>query len=164
MQIIIPSGIEEIRTLYGDPRLVLNPNGSINQKREKEWRRNILTKLTLPKPIPHRSGKKLKALYVHKFALEAFGLAFERIAEGNNWGLIKTFDGAYNFRAKRGRKGKLSTHCWGIAVDLNRRTNKLGTPGNMPWEIIEAFEGIGFRWGGRWRRKDGMHFQAARGY
>ncbi|WP_407639298.1 M15 family metallopeptidase [Desulfarculus baarsii] len=31
----------------------------------------------------------------------------------------------------------------------------------MPRDIVEVFEAHGFVWGGRWRRYDTMHFEAA---
>ncbi len=162
--IIVPNGIEEIRALYGDPRAYLNADGSwMTGRAERQWRKNILARCELPRPIPHASGKKLKVIWCHKFAVEGFREAFTRIDDAGAWSKIKTFDGCYAFRAKRGM-GKLSTHSWGIAVDLNRRTNRLGKRPTMPSIIVDCFESVGFRWGGRWKRPDGMHFQLATGY
>lgn len=61
-------------------------------------------------------------------------------------------------------KRGLSTHCWGIAIDLNWATNAPGTRGDMDPGIIEVFERFGFEWGGRWSYRDCMHFQYATGY
>jgi len=58
----------------------------------------------------------------------------------------------------------LSTHSWGIAVDVNWATNAVGTRGDLDSGIVEAFERFGFEWGGRWRYKDPMHFQYVTGY
>jgi hypothetical protein len=72
--------------------------------------------------------------------------------------------GCFNFRAAVGRT-RLSTHAWGIAVDINPHLGELGKQSTMPDFIVKAFEDRGFEWGGRWAaRPDGMHFQACHGY
>lgn len=57
----------------------------------------------------------------------------------------------------------LSQHAWGLAIDLNVAGNELGRPPEMDLRIVEVFEEHGFRWGGRWSRPDGMHFELAIG-
>jgi len=76
-----------------------------------------------------------------------------------------TYGGCFNFRAKRS-SSKLSTHSWGIALDLNPETNGMGREGDMAPGIVEVFESFGFTWGGRWSGagKDPMHFQFCSGY
>ena len=78
---------------------------------------------------------------------------------------IKTFGGCYAYRPQR-TGTKLSTHSWGIAIDLNPESNEQGSMGNMNPQIIAMFEAAGFEWGGRWlpKRQDSMHFQFATGY
>jgi hypothetical protein len=64
----------------------------------------------------------------------------------------------------------LSTHAFGVAIDIAAPWNALGKkPGYNKHSftekslIVQAFEAEGWVWGGRWeRRPDGMHFQAAR--
>lgn len=75
----------------------------------------------------------------------------------------------------------LSLHSWGIAVDIDSETNAAHDyaderapvpwsdewmrrwPRGLPREFVEAFESVGFVWGGRWPSfKDPMHFQLAR--
>ncbi len=60
------------------------------------------------------------------------------------------------------RKGSvLSYHLWGVAIDLNSSTNGQGKQGDMPPKVVEIFESLGFKWGGRWQgaRRDPMHFE-----
>jgi hypothetical protein len=75
------------------------------------------------------------------------------------------FGGVYNFRLMRGGSS-LSIHSWGAAIDLDPERNGLGVKynaakGMMPAPVIAAFEKEGWTWGGRWKRPDAMHFQAA---
>jgi hypothetical protein len=55
----------------------------------------------------------------------------------------------------------LSMHAWGLAIDLNVSTNGYGARPKMDPRIVAIFEKWGFRWGGRWRIPDGMHFELA---
>lgn len=55
-----------------------------------------------------------------------------------------------------------SNHSWGLAVDLNARTNPMQASlrTDMPPPMIERWTSRLFRWGGEYRgRKDPMHFE-----
>jgi hypothetical protein len=81
---------------------------------------------------------------------------------------LDQFGGCYNYRAKRGASS-LSTHAWGIAVDLDPLHNGLRTrapkarlsgAAYVPfWNIVEAQGAVSL---GRARNMDWMHFQFAR--
>jgi hypothetical protein len=70
---------------------------------------------------------------------------------------------------KIARSKNLSTHAFGIAIDINvgrahywrwqRRGEALTWRNNIPQEIVDAFEAEGFIWGGRWLHYDTMHFE-----
>lgn len=71
----------------------------------------------------------------------------------------------YNYRGKIGGGG-LSTHSWGIAIDINpdRNPYQLGNWGapetDIPPQIIDIFKKYGFQWGGDWAgQRDAMHFE-----
>ena len=75
------------------------------------------------------------------------------------------YAGIYALRLIRGTKsGRVSTHSWGIAIDLNPHENKLGTFGRMHPGVIAVMAHHGFLWGGYFKRRDPMHFQYATGY
>ena len=67
------------------------------------------------------------------------------------------------------RSKSLSTHSWGIAIDLNvergyywrwqRPKLPLKWRNKVPQEVVDAFEAEGFIWGGRWLHYDTMHFE-----
>ena len=67
-------------------------------------------------------------------------------------------DWSYQNRSVRGDSFK-SNHAFGIAVDLNALTNPLGTPGDMPEDVVRQWEVEGGEWGGDWSRADPMHFE-----
>ena len=68
-------------------------------------------------------------------------------------------DWSYNNRDIRGGEHE-SMHSWGIALDINALTNVLGTQGDMPQPVVEAWEDEGGEWGGHWSRPDPMHFES----
>ncbi len=59
---------------------------------------------------------------------------------------------------------ELSTHAYGIAIDIDPKHNALGTVGRIAKQqmwVVDIFKKRGFAWGGGWKRKDGMHFEFA---
>ena len=71
---------------------------------------------------------------------------------------LKTWDGCFNIRNKRGLNSQ-SLHSWGIAVDVNAAWNGLNKVPQLSAGFVKCFTDAGFDWGGTWTRKDGMHFQ-----
>jgi len=74
---------------------------------------------------------------------------------------IKTWDGCFNIRNKRGLS-TLSIHSWAGAFDINAAWNGLNKKPTMSKELVQCFLDAGFDWGGFWKRLDGMHFQLAK--
>jgi D-alanyl-D-alanine carboxypeptidase len=54
---------------------------------------------------------------------------------------------------------RVSRHSWGIAFDINARSNCLGCKPTMNARVVKIFEKWGFVWGGRFALPDGMHFE-----
>jgi len=73
-----------------------------------------------------------------------------------------------NPRFIRGSRSILSNHAWYTAFDINYRWNMLGeTPADIGEkgsvkELVPIAHDFGFYWGGHFRRRDGMHFEAAK--
>ena len=84
---------------------------------------------------------------------------------------ILSFDGSFNARLKRGKKGNdlknLSNHSWGTAIDLNASWNqRTHIPAQMAdrgciRELVAIGQDNGFYWGGHFTTMDGMHFEVA---
>lgn len=155
----------EAIAFYGDPR---GRNGQASPK----WERENLVLVKCPWPIQTSwSGQRMSGLRVHRLcapSLETVLAAIWKAAEGDGnriiaWGM-DLVGGAYNFRPMRGAN-RLSMHSWGCAVDFDPARNGFGDPkpnfAAIP-QVLRAFDEEGWTWGGNWKKKDGMHFQAAR--
>lgn len=103
--------------------------------------------------IARQLTSALKAAYDH------FGkVGFEKIG-------ANIYGGCYNARPMRGNKSKLSTHSWGISIDLDPLNNPMSRTGtancNFPDEFLDLMECFGFLSLYRAYSNDAMHFQAA---
>lgn len=159
-----PHGLAAIQATFGD--LTQFPPGPNNEANAK-WEAQFLAPAKLPQPIPltFNMAVSARSLRCHKLLVPLYEAVFADIMAKGLWGSIKSTGGGYNWRMKRGQ-AKPSTHTWGIAFDLNDKTNAMGTAGDMDPKLVELLEGYGFTWGGRWsgNNKDPMHFQYCSGY
>jgi len=118
-----------------------------------------------------------KSISINKKAYPAFKAVSDALSKNS---VAKKYKintiGAYIFRCNvnASTSGKndlcsegcvLSTHAFGISVDINWDENCNGCSSfTMPMEIVDIFESYGFRWGGRYKsifgsRIDPMHFE-----
>lgn len=100
--------------------------------------------------------------------LQAVSDELERLPVGQAFPAGRT--GAFQWRTIAGT-GRLSTHSFGIAVDLPVRQSDywrweagdghrlLPYRNRIPQAIVEVFERHGFIWGGKWYHFDTMHFE-----
>lgn len=158
-----PVGLDQIKRTFGNIHSYISAHGTL----KPEWETTFLCRTRLPFAIPLSwdPAKKVRNLYCHKNLKEIFPAVFEAIDEAGLQSKVKTYGGCFNFRSKR-MGSKLSTHSWGIAIDLNPEQNGMGTSGNMPAGIVRIFKEFGFTWGGDWSGSscDPMHFQFCSGY
>ena len=99
-------------------------------------------------------------------ALDGVMKAFQYVPRANSPGAWET--GAYNCRRITNGQG-YSLHAYGIAADINARTNPFGKSlvTDMPRAMVTAIKGIKttkglqvFRWGGEYPKfKDAMHYE-----
>ena len=99
-----------------------------------------------------------KRLYCNKDIVEPLKQAFANLIGRGFVNELKTFDGCFNIRKKRGLNS-MSLHSWGIAIDVNAFENGLNMTPKLSEGFVKCFTDTGFEWGGTWVRKDGMHFQ-----
>lgn len=102
-----------------------------------------------------------KRLYCNRAMIEPLTKAFSNIINRNLVSQLKTWDGCFNIRKKRGAASQ-SLHAWGIAIDINAAWNQFGKKPTMSAELVKCFTDAGFDWGGVWGKPDGMHFQLAK--
>lgn len=175
--------VAELNKRYGNPK---GKNGKVNPAWERD---NIVTmKLPYPMRLAWDTKQVVKTVRVHKDVADKLKATltdiwnYVRVEVKTAYGYnqktffydrktlerIRTlgldlYGGAYNYRNIRGGTG-LSTHSWGGAFDLDPEHNALGTTGRFAktqkW-VVEIWENRGWFWGGRWKRKDAMHFEVA---
>ena len=106
----------------------------------------------------------IERIRCHRLVAESL-LRILREVRDSTWPGRGAYGGCYNYRTVRGNPTVLSTHSWGIAIDLDPGPNALGrkwtsAPPMIPMEIVEIFQKEGWTWGGNFRRPDCMHFEA----
>lgn len=140
---------------YGSP--LDEPLTSANEQTEWE-RRNMMV---LDIPIGISSGRIPRHIYCNR---DMAGPLLQALTNARDSGLLEqivTWDGCFNIRKKRGLNS-LSLHSFAIAIDINATWNQLGKEPTISPELVKCFTDAGFDWGGKWKRKDGMHFQLSK--
>ena len=99
-----------------------------------------------------------KRIYCNRDMVEPLSKAFHNLIQTGHVSELKTWDGCFNIRKKRGLSS-MSLHSWGIAIDVNAFENGLNQTPKLSPGFVKCFTDAGFDWGGVWKRKDGMHFQ-----
>lgn len=135
---------------------------------EKAWVKANITELK--SPLLEHAG--YDSITIHKKAKEPFARVFDAISTAGLEDIIRSCAGTWVPRHMGWNPmRKLSSHSWGIAIDLNVPWNgyghvpaAFGTIGSLR-EIVGLFEAEGFAWGGYFQPLslcDGMHFELAR--
>jgi hypothetical protein len=158
---IYPSGLPGLLATYGNPWPYLED--------KRAWEDLILATRPLRYPLPYAYDRviEVKTIRAHKLVVDALvEILAHAIEAGIEPGRI-SYGGCYVWRAKRGGT-RLSTHTWGVAIDLDPARNPLGKAHDpafgLPMKVVELFEDAGWTAGARWDRPDPMHFQAAESY
>ena len=113
--------------------------------------------------MPAGPGGKMINVTVHKLVAGKLKAAFEEIKAAGLSDEIKSFDGSFNDRAKRGGSSK-STHAWGIAIDINAGQYPMGTSAASTSPRFKQIAAIFAKYGFHQLDNDPMHFQYATGY
>jgi hypothetical protein len=109
-------------------------------------------------PVELEIGVIPKKIYCNKRLVEPLTAAFKALVKTGEVKYIRTWDGCFNIRKKRGATTP-SLHSWGLAIDINAAWNQFGKPPNLRPQFVKCFTDAGFDWGGTWKKPDGMHFQ-----
>lgn len=99
-----------------------------------------------------------KKLYCNRDLVKPLEQAFRDLIKTGFIKELKTWDGCFNIRKKRGAFSP-SLHSWGVAIDINAAWNGFGKPPTLSAGFVKCFTDAGFDWGGSWTKPDGMHFQ-----
>lgn len=119
----------------------------------------FMTLWDVPAELEH--GAIPKRIYCNKDIVHLLEAALTNVVRRGLAAQIKTWDGCFNIRQKRGADS-MSLHSWGLAIDINAAWNRFGKQPTMSAELVACFTDAGFTWGGAWRVPDGMHFQIAK--
>jgi hypothetical protein len=145
----LPNGFDEINKIYG----ALTP----------DFEQEHIVSLSLPYPLLY-DNHTVHSIRVHQFTAENFLQLFNDILAAGLTDKVKNYGGAYNFRQKRGVPHP-SSHCWGIAIDLEPDVYPLGSTNRWPDTVTAIFERAGFACGQDFHhRRDPMHIQLCTGY
>lgn len=99
-----------------------------------------------------------KKIYCNKDLVMPLSKAFQNLIHTGHVNELKTWDGCFNVRKKRGGS-TMSLHSWGVAIDMNAFSNCFGCKPTLSAGFVKCFTDAGFDWGGTWKKADGMHFQ-----
>jgi hypothetical protein len=158
-----PHGLDEICATFGDIFGYIAKDHTL----DAAWQSDYLVRATLPFPltISWDHSQSVSAITCHKLLAGVFSNVFNQIQDSELQNTVTSFGGCFSFRPQR-TGAKLSTHAWGIAIDLNPETNQQGTAGDIDPAVVAIFREAGFEWGGDWQGKirDPMHFQFCTGY
>ena len=158
---LFPHGIQALIAAYGTPWPYVD--------HKRDWEDLILVGRRFPRALPYAYGKiEVQTFRAHRKVADVFVEAFAKCLEAGVPPTRLVFGGIYCWRPQVGGI-KLSTHTWGIALDVDPARN----PRGKAWEddgrmlhptIVQVFTGLGFTWGNDFRTPDPMHWQAVSGY
>jgi hypothetical protein len=147
------------------------PNGTRPLQMDSQWAAANIINVLIPqlKGVDDgTSGGSSGMIRFHKAGAAQLQAAFNEIEARGLKHLILSFAGSYYPRMIRDSTTSPSEHSFGTALDINAAWNGLaktpaakGTKGSVV-ELVPIFEKWGFRWGGNFSRRDGMHFEMAR--
>lgn len=130
------------------------------------WIQNNIVNIAVPalKPLG------FPTLQVHRLAARHFEAVFKEIdRQGLNDDLLSCGGTFVPRHISQDPLKPLSSHCWGIAIDLNVAWNGYGrVPARIDEQgtvlrLVPIFAANGFAWGGHFSTgADGMHFELAR--
>jgi D-alanyl-D-alanine carboxypeptidase-like protein len=141
----VPLGLKEIEAMFGKPG---------DEK-------NIVL-FDLPYPLKY-DGVTVTRSRCHKLMVPVFKAVLSELKARGLEKYVQNYGGIYNHRPIDDST-KLSTHSWGIAIDVEPQKYPAGSTARIQAEVIEVFARYGFVYGGDFPTPDPMHFQYATDY
>jgi len=165
---ILPIPVVTLGTLFGSfSHAPGTKRGAIAITSPADWRGQHIE--DFDHPLLSDLGRRPQP--VNRLAARHLRAVFDAIASQGLDRLVLSCEGTWVLRHKNwDPKRELSSHSWGIAIDLNSRFNGVGQPPALPGqigsvrELVSIFAKHGFAWGGHFSGSsiDGMHFELAR--
>jgi len=110
-------------------------------------------------------GREVRVIRCHELIADNLLDFIIAISQSKYKYILKYYAGCYNHRKSR-NSTDLSTHAWGISVDLDPANNgnltKWPEKADMPFEVMEIAASFGFAAAGAFWGRDAMHFEAVR--
>lgn len=161
---IKPLTVTEIEKVFGDLKgTPASKPGFINV--DPDWKRSNIVSL----PTPLLEHLDFPAIRVHVKAQAHFAAVFAEIDRQGFGHKLLSCGGTFVPRhISRNPSKALSSHSWGIAIDLNAEWNGYGQRPALSGligsvhDLVPIFAAHGFAWGGHFSTPDGMHFELAR--
>ena len=123
---------------------------------DRKWISDWLASASLP---------QLGVVTCNRLVLPALRAAMVEVTQRGLGSTIDTADfrregGCWSPRVVRlGDGGRISSHAWGVAVDINGDANVLGQAPHQDPRLVAIMRAHGFVWGGDFLRPDGEHFE-----
>ncbi len=152
-----------LRALMPKPNPWPKPDQASLRKFYGEPGESELTNLPVSMLPIYYAGNPVKTIRCHNLVAEALGSALAAIADSPHAKILRDYAGCYNYRPMRNGT-LLSTHAWGIAIDLepdyNANSRHWPVSASMPIGVMECFAREGWLSAGAFWSRDAMHFQA----
>ena len=122
---------------------------------DTQWRRTWIASTSLP---------QLGVITCNRAIISPLRAAMEEVTGLGLARLVHTADfqrqgGCYSPRLVRFGRGQISSHAWGIGIDINVDDNPLGSRPVQDPRLVTIMAKHGFVWGGLYLRADGAHFE-----
>ena len=110
---------------------------------------------------PRYLGQVVLHFTINKFIIPALKNVMRDLIALDLIHELHTFDGCYALRDQRGAPGVLSMHAFGLAIDFNAATNRLGGSVHFSPAFLAVWRAHGWTCGADFHgsRVDGMHFE-----
>mgnify|MGYP001596077712 FL=1 len=132
------------------------------------WQKKNVVMVKIPQLVGIYGTGKLTKFPFHRLIATRVQELFQAWDDEGLIHLINSWGGSYNPRFIRGSRTVLSNHSFATAFDINVPWNMLGAQPAMVGkkgsirELVPIANELGFYWGGHFKRRDGMHFEATK--